>query len=526
MSPRPPGTVYLVGAGPGDPDLITLRGVELLARADVIVYDGLANPVLLDHAPPGAEHVYAGKKHSERGGPLTQDEIEAVLVDRARRGLTVVRLKGGDPFVFGRGGEEAETLAAAGIPFEVVPGVTAATAVPAYAGIPLTHRAYAATAIALTIGHEGDVRQPHHVDWAAVAHADTIVLFMAVKHLAECTSELIAHGKPATTPAAAIRWGTTAMQETLVATLGTLAERAAATGLKPPALIVVGEVVRLRETISWYEKRPLFGQRVLVPRQKEQAKGFARAIVALGGEPYVCEVTELHEAEHAPLSHALAELHAGVYSWVAFTSANAVERTIDALLRAGLDVRAFARARLAAVGPATARALEQRGLRADLVPERGDGAAVAEAMLAADPALAARGMAVLLPRAAEGREELAQALTAAGARVDAVAAYRTVAVPNERLAPLAARLQAGDLHVLTFFSPSQVTAVLGALGAPADAARTLAAARLVAAIGQTTADALRSAGVRVDLVASAPSAETLAAEIVTALRSSHSPEAR
>ena len=525
MAPQP-GTVYLVGAGPGDPDLITLRGVELLGRADVVVYDGLANAVLLDHAPPTAEHVYAGKKHSEHGAPLTQEQIEAVLVDRARRGLTVVRLKGGDPFVFGRGGEEAETLAAAGIPFEIVPGVTAATAVPAYAGIPLTHRALAATAVALTIGHEGDARAPHHVDWAAVARADTVVLFMAVKHLADCTHELIAHGKPASTPAAAIRWGTTAMQETLVGTLGDLAGRAAAVGLKPPALIVVGEVVRLREKISWYEKRPLFGLRVLVPRQKDQAKGLARAIVALGGEPYVCEVTELHEAEPGPLLHALAELHAGVYAWVAFTSANAVERTMDALLRTGLDARAFARARIAAIGPATARALEQRGLRADLVPTHGDGPAVARAMLEADPALAANGLAVLLPRAAEGREELAQALVAAGARVDAVAAYRTVAVPAERLAPLVARLRARELAVLTFFSPSQVAAVAGALGDPAEAARVLSTARLVAAIGQTTAQALRALGVRVDVVASAPSAETLAAELVDKLRSSHSPEAR
>jgi uroporphyrinogen III methyltransferase / synthase len=522
--PPQPGTVYLVGAGPGDPDLITLRGVELLARADVVVYDGLANPVLLDHAPPAAEHVYAGKKHSERGAPLTQEEIEAVLVDRARRGLTVVRLKGGDPFVFGRGGEEAETLTAAGIPYEVVPGVTAATAVPAYAGIPLTHRAYASTALALTIGHEGDARPAHHVDWTAAARADTIVLFMAVKHLGECTQELIAHGKPADTPAAAIRWGTTAVQETLVGTVGDLAERAAATGLKPPALIIVGEVVRLRERLAWYERRPLFGQRVLVPRQKEQAKGLARAIVALGGEPYVCEVTELHEADPGPLMHALAELHAGAYAWVAFTSANAVERTVDALLRAGLDARAFARARLAAVGPATARALEQRGLRADLVPARGDGAAVAQAMLEADPTLSVRGLSVLLPRAAEGREELAQALASAGAHVDAVAAYRTVAVPPERLAHLVARLRAHELSVLTFFSPSQVAAIADALGP--DAPEVLSAARLVAAIGQTTAEALRARAVRVDLIASAPSAEILAAEIAERLRSSHSPEVR
>jgi uroporphyrinogen III methyltransferase/synthase len=510
-----PGTVYLVGAGPGDPELITLRGVDLLARADVVVYDGLANAVLLDHAPATAERVYAGKKHSEHGAPVTQGEIEAVLVDRARRGLTVVRLKGGDPFVFGRGGEEAETLVAAGIPFEIVPGVTAATAVPAYAGIPLTHRAFASTAVAIATGHEGDARPAPHVDWASLARADTIVLFMAVRTLDEHARALIAAGRAAATPAAVIRWGTTAMQETIVGTLGDIAERCHAAGLRPPALVVIGEVVRLREKISWFEQRPLFGHRVLVPRQREQARGFARALVAAGAEPYVCEVTELVDADPAALSAALAGLP-GAYRWAAFTSANAVERTVEALLRAGLDARAFAGVRLAAVGHATADALARRGLHADLVPARGDGAGVAEAMLAADASLA-RGAAVLLPRAAEGREALAAALTAAGADVHAVAAYKTVALPPARLSHLVARLRAGELHVLAFFSPSQVHAVIAALGDPAEAARVFRAARAVCAIGHTTAEALAAAGARVDLVASAPTAERLAADLIAFL---------
>jgi uroporphyrinogen III methyltransferase/synthase len=508
----PVGTVYLVGAGPGDPELITLRGAELLSRADVVVYDGLANAVLLDHAPERAERVYAGKKHYDKGSPLSQDEIEAVLVDRARRGLLVVRLKGGDPLVFGRGGEEAETLAAAGVPFEIVPGVTAATAVPAYAGIPLTHRAYAATALCLTIGHEGDARPAQHVDWRSAASADTIVLFMAVKHLGDCCQALVAAGKSPTTPAAATRWGTTAMQETLVGTLGDLPDKAEAAGLKPPALIVIGEVVKLRETIGWYEKRPLFGLRVLVPRQKEQARGFARAASALGAEPYVCEVTELVDADPGPLARAFTELAAGTYAWMAFTSANAVERTFSGLFAAGFDARSLARVKIAAVGQATARALSERGLRADLVPARGDGHGVAAALLANDPRLAA-GARVLVPRAAEGREELVAALAAAGAKVDVVAAYRTLARSPAELAPIARRIVAGELHVLCFFSPSQVQAVAAAVGTVAEAAAAFRRARVVAAIGQTTAESLRSLGARVDVVASAPAAEALAAEI-------------
>jgi uroporphyrinogen III methyltransferase/synthase len=507
----PPGTVYLVGAGPGDPELITVRGAECLARADVVIYDGLANPVLLDHAPPASIRIYAGKKHSDRGGPLTQERITALLIEHARAGRTVVRLKGGDPFVFGRGGEEAQALAAAGIPFEIVPGVTAATAVPAYAGIPITHRDHASTVFALATGHEGEgaERPPEQaaardgkIDWTAVARADTIVLFMAVKTLPEITRSLLGAGRAASTPAAIIRWGTTALQRTVVGTLGDLAERAAAADLRPPALIVVGDVVRLRDALSWYERRPLFGARVLVPRQREQARGFARALVALGAEPFVVEVTRLEDAGGAALDAALARL--SDWRWIAFTSANAVERTFEALLRAGRDARALAGLRVAAVGPATSAALVRRGVRPDLVPERQDGAGVAQAILADDP-----DATVLLPRAAEGREELVAAL---GARVTPVAAYRTVPLPAAELEPLTTRLRAGELDVLCFFSPSQAEAILAALGAGGEAV--LARARVVAAIGGTTAAALQARGVRVDLTAPAPSAESLAEALV------------
>ena len=479
------------------------RQAEALSRADVIVYDGLASPVLLDLAPPGVEAIYAGKKHSERGSPLSQAEIDALLVERARRGQTVVRLKSGDPFVFGRGGEEATALAAAGIPYELVPGVTAATAVPAYAGIPLTHREVAST-VAFATGHESEDKPAPTIDWQAVARADTIVLFMAVKTLARCAAQLLAAGRDPATPAAVIHWGTTPAQRTVTGTLGEIAARAEEAGLRPPALVIVGQVVELRERLAWVETRPLFGLRVLVPRQKEQARGFARALLDRGAEPVIVEVTRLEEADPAPLAAALRR--ADAFRWVAFASATAVERTMAALFAAGLDARAFAAGRLAAVGDVTAAALRRHGLRADLVPERHDGAGVAAAILAADADL--RGAEVLLPRAADGREELGAALTQAGARVTAVAAYRTVSAPPAALAPLAARLREGGLDILCFFAPSQVDAVLGALGP--DGPAVLDRARLIAAIGPTTADVLRRRGVRVDLVPSTPSAEELA----------------
>jgi uroporphyrinogen III methyltransferase/synthase len=496
------GKVFLVGAGPGDPELITLRGAAVLARADVVVYDGLANALLLDHAPPEAERIYAGKKHSVRGTPLTQEEIEDLLVERAAQGKLVVRLKGGDPFVFGRGGEEAERLVAAGIPFEVVPGVSSFSAVPAYAGIPLTHRDVASTVVALATGHEEAGRA--RVDWATAARADTLILFMAVKPLADIAARLVAAGRDPATPAAVIRWGTTAAQRTVVAPLSGIAAAVDAAGLKPPALVIIGEVVRYRERLAWFERRPLFGASVLVPRQREQARGFARLLAGLGAEPVIAEVTRIEPVDAAALAAAL--LAAPRPRWIAFTSANAVTVTLDALEAAGRDARALAGVRLAAVGAATAAALRARGLVADLTPRERTGAGLGAALRAADPELA--GARVILPRAEEGRDELAEALAAAGADVVTLAAYRTSAAPAADLAWLGERLAAGDIQVLTFFAPSQVAAAL-ALAPPAALNR----ARLIAAVGPTTADALRERGVRVDVVAAAPSAEALAADI-------------
>ncbi|MBI4508049.1 MAG: uroporphyrinogen-III C-methyltransferase [Deltaproteobacteria bacterium] len=504
-----PGMVFLVGAGPGDPGLMTLRGAELLRRADVVIHDGLVHPALLDLIPPGSERIYAGKKHSELGLPLTQEEIAALLVEKAKGGRTVVRLKGGDPFIFGRGGEEADFLRTHGIPFEVVPGVTAATAVAAYAGIPLTHRDLATT-VALAAGQEAEGKPSSSIDWAGLARVDTLVLFMAVKSLASCAAKLMAAGRAASTPVAVIRWGTTAGQRTLTGTLENISARVEAEGLRPPALVVIGNVVSLRDRLTWYEHRPLFGLRVLVPRAKEQAHGLACALSELGAEPIITEVTRVLDGDLAGMERELRRFPGG-FDWVAFASATAVDRTMGVLDRLGLDVRVLAGARVAVVGHATAAALRKHGLRADLVPDVQDGTGLASAIR--DVHGDFRGVRVLLPRAEGGREELAVDLEAHGAQVTTVAVYRTVPVPGAELAGLLHRLHSAEIEVLTFFAPSQVDAVSLALGQ--HAGEILSKARVIAAIGPTTANALRARGARVDLVPNAPSSEALASSLVT-----------
>jgi len=517
------GVVYLVGAGPGDPGLITRRGADLVSRADVVVYDGLASPVLLDLARPGCELIYAGKKHTATGAtPLVQAAINTVLVDRARAGKQVVRLKGGDPFVFGRGAEECEVLAAAGIRFEVVPGVSAATAVAAYAGIPLTARGIAST-VAYATGHEAQeddeagqgASRSGAVDWSAIARADTVVLFMAVSTAAECCAHLLAAGRAPATPAAAIHWGTTAAQRTVVATLADLPDAIHATGLRPPALLVIGDVVRLRQRLSWFEDRPLAGARVLVTRALEQAERFSHALSELGAEPLHCPLTRIVDpapADAARLDAALADLRR--YAWLVFASANAVERFTAALTDRRLDGRALAGARIACVGQATAAALASRGLIADLVPAHGDAAGVARAVIESSGDL--RGARILVPRAAEGRDEAVDLLRAAGAEVDAIAIYRLAPVQPDHpsVAAALARLRARQVRAAAFFAPSQVRALMELLGP--DAVDLLGAVPILAAIGATTAAALAARGLTAQVVPTIPDADALAHEIACA----------
>ena len=470
-------TVYLVGAGPGDPGLLTRRGAELLARADVVVHDRLSEISLLDLAPAGAERIDVGKSP---GTPVAQEEINALLVEHGRRGREVVRLKGGDPFVFGRGGEEAQALAEAGVAFEVVPGVTAAVAVPAYAGIPVTHRTLS-TSFTVVTGHSRHAVDDD-VDWDALARAaDTIVVLMGVAHRAEIAARLQAGGLPASTPVAAVRWGTRPGQRTVRTTLGQLGE----VTLEPPVTIVIGEVAGL--DLRWFEGRALFGRRVVVTRARAQASSLVEKLRALGAETIELPTIEI-------VGHDVTGLDPASYDWVVFTSVNAVERVFASIR----DARAFGAAQVAAVGPGTAAALGTGGVVADLVPP----SAVAEALVEAFPAGAGR---VLLPQAAAARPVLADGLRAKGWSVDVLEAYRTVpARPSDDALAAAAKADA-----IAFTSSSTVTSWL-ALGATLPP--------VVACIGPVTAATAAEHGVPVTVVASEHTVDGLVEALVGALR--------
>jgi len=483
---RTTGTVYLVGAGPGDPALITLAGVRALGRADVVIYDYLANPRLLEHAPRAAQRILAGK---HGGGPkVEQEEINALLVEHARQGRTVVRLKGGDPFVFGRGGEEAEALAAAGIPFEVVPGVSSAVAVPAYAGIPITHRDIASSFTVLT-GYEYPGKAEMAVQWDAVARrGGTLVFLMTTRQLRRNMERLLAHGIDAQTPAAVIRSGTTAEQETVTGTVTDIADRVEARQLQPPAICVVGDVVRLRDSLAWRERRPLFGRRIVVTRPRRQAAELVDLLEDAGAEVIPCAAIEIvPPPSWEPLDAAIGQLEG--YDWIVLTSVNGVEMFFERLRAARRDVRALHAARIAAVGPRTARALEERGILVDVVPEEFRAEGVAEAMRAAGVA----GRRVLLPRAAGAREILPEMLREMGATVDEIVSYRSVRAESDA-GEVRELLAAGAIDLVTFTSSSTVRNFLELLGS--DAAVLLGKAA-VGCIGPITADTAREAGLTV-----------------------------
>ena len=411
--------VYLVGAGPGDPDLITVKGRRILEQADVVLFDHLAPEALLELAPLHAERIYVGKKKSAHA--FTQEEICEMLIERARRGLTVVRLKGGDPFIFGRGGEEAEALADAGIPFEIVPGVTTPLGIAAYTGVPLTHREHT-SAVTFVTGHAVGL-----IDWDKVGHAETLVIFMGLTTFPEIARELIARGRSADTPAMAVRWATRPDQETLAGTLSTLPGRIAERGMKPPATIIVGEVVRLREKLNWYERLPLFGKRIVVTRAKGQADALSAKLRALGAEVIELPTIEIRPAaDYSALDRAIDDL--GSYDWLIFTSANGVRFFLDRLRHSPVDWRAL-RARICAIGPATRAAVEALHLKVDLMGKE----YVAEGLLAAFAPYDLAGKRVLLPRAAVARDLVPTELVRRGAQVDVVEAYRTV-VPEDAAA--------------------------------------------------------------------------------------------
>jgi uroporphyrinogen III methyltransferase/synthase len=480
MSGERKNRVYLVGAGPGDPGLMTARALELIAFADVIYYDRLIPPTALDGAKEGAEKIYVGKQPGVPSVP--QEEIAAQLVESGREGLNVVRLKGGDPFLFGRGAEEAEALRAAGLDFEVVPGVTAGIAATAYAGIPVTHRDDA-SAVAFVTGHEDPAKPETALDWNALAaFPGTLVFYMGVKRLAENASALIEAGRPETQPAAAIESGTTPGQRVVTATLGTIAETVAGAGIKPPALIVIGEVARQRDRLRWFEDRPLHGRKVVVTRARAQASGFAKRLRRLGAEVIELPVIRIEsligsaEAERTVNDISKFEL-------VCLTSPNGAHLLLDALARRRLDARALAGAKVAAIGPGTVRALAEHGLRADIVPER----FVAESLIEALEDVEVDGRNVLVARAEEARDVLPDALRERGAEVTVLPLYRTVREdPGRRV--LAA---AEGADWVTFTSASTVRNLTEAMpgGLPAGA-------RIVS-IGPVTSAAAREAGVEV-----------------------------
>jgi uroporphyrinogen III methyltransferase/synthase len=496
------GKVSLVGAGPGDPGLMTARALELIAEADVIFYDRLIPPGALAGAREEAELVYVGKMPGTVHNP--QADINRRIVQAAREGGTVVRLKGGDPFIFGRGGEEAEELADAGIPFEVVPGVTAAIAVTATAGIPLTHREDSA-GVAFVTGHrDADGDQNIDPDGALAKFPGTLAFYMGVKRLADNAADLIAGGRPADQPAAAIERGATPQQRVVTATLGTIAAEVERQGIRPPALIVIGNVVRHHEKLAWFEKRPLFGRRVVVTRAKHQAGTLAALLRGQGAE--VIEMPVI-EAESIPASDRRVEapfqsLRAGNFDLVCFTSPNGVAAFFELVADEGLDARLLAGTKVAAIGPGTARALRPRGIEPDLVPGR----AVAEGLLERLESEDLDGQRILIPRAETAREVLPEGLAARGAQVTIMPLYRTVPVTPEQTVIE----QAAAADAITFTSASTVSNLLAAVpgGLPGVANISM---------GPITSEAIREAGLEVAGEAESGSLAGLAAAVGKAL---------
>ena len=490
------GVVYLVGAGPGDPGLITVRGLDLVRRADVILFDNLAPPSLLEHARPDAETVYVGKKRAEHA--RSQEEINRLLIEKAAAHKTVVRLKGGDPLVFGRGGEEGEALAAAGVRFEVVPGVSSALGAASYAGIPLTHRDWT-SAVTFVTGHAAD-----RVDWSKLGLSETLVIFMGLTSMEKIATELVTAGRSPDTPAAAIRWASRPDQKTVVGTLGSLAGRIAETDLKPPALVIVGEVVDLRERLDWFERLPLFGRRIVITRAAEQASDVAETFRRLGADPIVLPTIEIRPpADYGPLDDAIERLEQ--YDWLIFTSRNGVARFVERLDQSQRDLRAV-RGRIAAIGPATAAALRKLHLEPDVLPEQ----FVAEGLLEVLAVEDWNRKRVLIPRAAQAREILPDTLRARGAQVDVPPAYETYQAEASRVRLKA--LTAGDSPPdwITVTSSSTVRNLVEMVGAEA-----LRKTRL-ASIGPITSATARELGLEVAVEAAEHTIEGLVAAILQA----------
>jgi len=483
------GKVYLVGAGPGDPGLLTVKGLDCLKQADVVIYDRLLDDSLLGAACPDAEKIYVGK--AAKCHIREQGEINQLLVKKATEGKVVVRLKGGDPFVLGRGGEEAEALAMNHVPFEVVPGVSSALAVPAYAGIPVTHRRVASS-LAVITGHEAASKGKSSIAWDKLATgADTLVFLMGMGNLAPIVERLIENGRAPSTPVALIRDGTTPKQQTLVGTLEDIVAQTEQSGFQPPAVIIVGEVVRLRERLRWFDNQPLFGKRILVTRAQHQASQLSQLLLKRGAVPIEMPAIEIQPLP-IPDEFDQAILNLKDYHWIIFTSANGVEAFFHRLNALNLDARWLKDIRIGAIGSVTASALEHWGLRADCAPKKYTSKSLLAQLQRHDIA----GCRVLLPRADIAGKELTLGLAQLGAEVHEVTAYRTI--PNTKAISQGKQLLlAGEIDIITFTSSSAVTNLVAALGKKREAMNKA----LIACIGPTTAATATQAGLRVDVVA-------------------------
>jgi uroporphyrinogen III methyltransferase/synthase len=484
------GKVYLIGAGPGDPGLITVKGLECVKKADVIIYDYLANERILEHRRPEAELIYVGKQGSRH--TLPQEDINALIIRKAKEGRIVARLKGGDPFIFGRGGEEAEDLVDSGIPFEVVPGVTAATAVPTYAGIPLTHREHTAS-VAFVTGHEDPTKPESKVHWDRIATGiGTLVFFMGMKNLQNIVDNLVSHGRSADTPVALIQWGTRTDQRVVTGTLKDIVNKVKEARLGPPAIIVVGEVVKLREKLNWYEAKPLFGKRIVVTRSRDQASVFAEMLIDRGASPIEFpSIDVVPPASWAELDTALDTVE--TYQWVIFTSANAVRFFFERLRSRGTDLRILKGVNICAVGPKTAEALERHGLKADLIPTEFK----AEGVLAALGGVQVKGRRFLIPRAKVARELIPEKLRELGAEVTVATAYENVrpAADVERVKKLFTEKK---IAAVTFTSSSTVHNFVEMLGQKEY--KSLLNGVAVACIGPVTARTAEEYGMKIDVM--------------------------
>ena len=495
------GKVYLVGAGPGDPGLISVKGAEILSQADVVIYDHLINQRLLDSTPSDAERIYVGKTTGEH--ITVQHQINELMVEKAKEGKTVVRLKGGDPFILGRGGEEAQALKQKHIPFEVVPGVSSAVAVPAYAGIPVTHRGLASS-VAVVTGHEDPGKDSSSIAWEKLATGvDTLVFLMGMQNLPKIVAELVKNGRPANTPIVVIKDGTTPRQKTVLGSLSDIVAKVDEFHLSPPAVIVVGDVVRLRENLRWFDNRPLFGKRILVTRAQHQASTLSRLLAERGAQPVELPAIDIQAvADTGELDRAISDLEH--YQWVVFTSANGVEVFFQRLAELNLDSRWLKNIKIGVIGPATARALEKKGIVADYLPDVYTTEGLIDGLRRRNIA----GHRFLLPRADIADKELTRGISQLGAEVHEIATYNTVPAA-EAILQAKQLLLSNKVDVITFTSSSTVSNLLAALKGQEKA---INGAR-IACIGPRTAGRAADAGLRVDIVASEHTIPGLVASI-------------